>query len=325
MIDIHINRELVKDFEAGLLPKYPEKNVIPTRVLGYGEMSTTLEIGQGEDTALAYKRMPMFQTEAEATQYETVYWDYVQVLQDQVGLQVVSSDLFHLHDPRNNRWIVYLVQQKLPAETIGNKVIRLASASQAQALIRSLLQEIVKVFEFNRISGNDLEVGLDGQISNWAVSHYDVARLERQGDIAFTFFDTGSPLLRKLGEEQLSPEMYLRSAPSFLAWLLRIFFLEDVVNRYYDFREVAIDLLANLYKEQRPDLVAPTIEVVNDFFATEWTHGGVDPITIKEVQAYYRTDAWIWRLYMAFRRVDRGLHRLRGKYYPYILPGKTQR
>ena len=36
------------------------------------------------------------------------------------------------------------------------------------------------------------------------------------------------------GAEQLNAELFLRSAPSFLAWILRLLFLEDVVDRYYD-------------------------------------------------------------------------------------------
>ncbi len=325
MSEININHELVEEFEAGLNPKHPEKNAVPTKVLGYGEMSTTLEIGQGVDTSLAYKRMPMFETKEEAIHYEKVYWDYVQVLQEQIGLRVVSSDVFHLYDPKSNRWIVYLVQHKLPAGTIGNQVIQHASIQQTKYLVRSLLHEIAKVFAFNESENGRLEIGLDGQISNWAFTNYEKGDPESLEKTKLIFFDTGSPLLRKLGEEQLSPEIYLRSAPPFLAWFLRIFFLEDVVKRYYEFRDVAVDLLANLYKEQRPDLVAPTVEVVNNFFAVNWTHGDISPITTKEVQSYYREDAWIWRLYLAFRKIDRGLHQLRGRYYPYVLPGKTQR
>ena len=55
------------------------------------------------------------------------------------------------------------------------------------------------------------------------------------------------------GVEQLDPELFLRSAPSFLVWLLRLLFLKDVVDRYYDFHLVAVDLIANFYKEQMRD------------------------------------------------------------------------
>jgi hypothetical protein len=126
--------------------------------------------------------------------------------------------------------------------------------------------------------------------------------------------------------EQLNPELFLRSAPSFLAWLLRALFLSDVVNRYYDFRRVVIDLVANFHKEQRPDLVPDVIAAVNGFFAQETSDWSVQPITEQEVRSYYREDAFIWRFYLAARKVDRFLRtRLLGREYPYILPGKIQR
>jgi len=101
--------------------------------------------------------------------------------------------------------------------------------------------------------------------------------------------------------------------------------LQDVVTRYYDFRKVALDLLGNLYKEQRPDLVPELLQVTNDFLSARGAGGDYKPITLAEVRSYYRTDAWIWRLYLAFRRFDHWLHQLLRKEYPYILPGKTKR
>jgi len=121
-------------------------------------------------------------------------------------------------------------------------------------------------------------------------------------------------------------ELFLRSAPSFLAWILRMLFLDDVVNRYYDFRRVAIDLIANFQKEQRGDLIPRVIEVVNGFFAGEAAELGLQPIDCKEIESYYREDALIWTLYLSFRRIDRWIRtKLLRRDYPYILPGKIQR
>jgi len=128
------------------------------------------------------------------------------------------------------------------------------------------------------------------------------------------------------GVEQLDPELFLRSAPSFLVWLLRMLFLEDVVTRYYDFHLVAVDLIANFYKEQLPDLIPELIEEANDFFAMEASQLEVAPITLKEVRSYYREDALIWSLYLNMRKADRLLQtRVLRKRYPYILPGKIKR
>jgi len=110
-----------------------------------------------------------------------------------------------------------------------------------------------------------------------------------------------------------------------LVWIIRLLFLEDVMTRYYDLRKVVVDLIANFYKEQRPDLIPALVDTVNEFFFAEIREGEFEPLTEKEIKAYYREDAWIWRLYLAFRKIDRLLHRLLGKDYPYILPRKIER
>ncbi len=52
----------------------------------------------------------------------------------------------------------------------------------------------------------------------------------------------------------------------------------------------------------------------------------IAPVTEKEVASYYREDAMIWRVYLAFRKLDRFLHlRILGKPYVYILPEKIKR
>jgi len=108
--------------------------------------------------------------------------------------------------------------------------------------------------------------------------------------------------------------------------VLRLFFLKDVVKRYYDLRRVAIDLVANLYKEQRPDLIPDAVGAINRFFTDEAADLGVPPIDEKTVRSYYRQDALIWSLYLAMRKVDRFIRRrLLHREYPYILPGHIQR
>jgi hypothetical protein len=138
--------------------------------------------------------------------------------------------------------------------------------------------------------------------------------------------DTSTPLFRVQGVEQLDTELFLRSAPSFLVWILRRLFLQDVVNRYYDFHLVAVDLAANFYKEQRPELIPDVIATVNDFFSGEAADLGIPPLDEKEVSSYYKGDALIWSLYLSMRKVDRFIRRnVLRRQYPYILPEKVQR
>jgi hypothetical protein len=67
------------------------------------------------------------------------------------------------------------------------------------------------------------------------------------------------------------------------------------------------------------------ITAANDFLADELASLSLAPLSEKEIRSYYREDAFIWSLYAAMRRVDRGLHKIRCKKYQYILPGKVKR
>ncbi len=109
-------------------------------------------------------------------------------------------------------------------------------------------------------------------------------------------------------------------------WLIRAFFLQGVLDRYYDFHLVTVDLIANLYKEQRPDLIRDFIDTANSFFVHEASGIKIKPISENEVKSYYREDAFIWRLFLALRRLDRIIStNILKRPYPYILPGKIRR
>jgi hypothetical protein len=146
------------------------------------------------------------------------------------------------------------------------------------------------------------------------------------GDCRLLYFDTSTPLMKEGGLEQLDPELFLRSAPSFMLWLIRWLFLKDVMTRYYDERLVTIDLIANFYKEQRPELVPLLVQDANQFFEDEGKELGIKPFSEREVKSYYSEDAVIWRVFLALRKFDRWLHRyVYRKPYVYILPGKIKR
>jgi hypothetical protein len=55
------------------------------------------------------------------------------------------------------------------------------------------------------------------------------------------------------------------------------------------------------------------------------SEANIKPLTAKEIEDYYREDAFIWRIYLAFRKIDRALHGVLGKDYPYILPERVER
>jgi hypothetical protein len=177
-------------------------------------------------------------------------------------------------------------------------------------LFNGIVTEIEKVWRFNELHSTETELSIDGQLSNWVRQHDQ-----------FYFIDTSTPLFRKNGMEQLDPELLLQSAPGFLRWILRLFFLDDVMNRYYDRRQVYIDLAANLHKEQRPDLIPVMLKIINRNKPET-----MPPLTEDEINKYYKEDKRIWTLFLAFRKIDRWLTtKLFRKTYNFILPGKIKR
>jgi hypothetical protein len=318
MGDQRIDLGLLEEFERSLDPRHPERGERPARVLGFGEISTVLEIEGLEGWAC--KRMPMFRSREEVEAFEGVYRDYVSILSDQIGLRAVPGQLLTVTTSPEARVVVYIVQPKLASASIANKAIHQIAPDDTRKLVLAVLSQTGKVFAFNSLHRGELEVGFDAQISNWAIEGFVPQRPGYPEGSELMYFDTSTPFVRRQGHEKLNSELFLRSAPPFLVWILRLLFLKDVMTRYYDFRKVAMDIAANFYKEQRADLVPELVDVINGFFG-----GREKPLSLAEVRSYYREDAWIWRLYLAFRKVDRAMRRVVGGEYPYILPQKVIR
>ena len=316
--------DLVK-FEKALDPQNLGGSDVPVSILGYGEISTVLDIALEKHRSFAYKRMPLFHSDQEVKQYCDLYQAYVKLLDERIGVSVVPSEIVTINNSRNGRDVVYIVQRKLDSNCIGHKTIHQLPETEVHRLVLKVLENLKKVFDFNKEHQDVLAVGIDGQMSNWGIVDLDPGSSRLPDEIKLVYIDTSTPFLQKEHVEQLDTELFLRSAPSFLTWLLRLFFLEDVVTRYYSFRSVCVDLIANMYKEQRPDLVPGLITITNEFFSSEINSGEFKPVFEKEVKSYYQEDALIWRIYLAFRRIDRRLHLWRGRDYPYILPGKIKR
>ena len=315
--------ENLSEFELGLDPRRPEQGRMPVRILGYGEISTVFGIqGQGLE-GLALKRLPLFLSEAEVDRYRTTFVEYNRLLVEEIGLHLPPHGEILL-SRRNGMPVFYIFQPELPSSAIAHRALHLLSPDAVLVLVRRVLEELAKVWQFNQRQSRR-QVGIDGQLSNWAIQNFNPEN-PHVTDAPLLYFDTSTPLFRVDGQEQLDTELFLRSAPPFLVWILRLLFLKDVVNRYYDLHLVAVDLAANLYKEQKAELIPAVVDVVNAFFAGPAADLGIKPIGEKEVRDYYREDALIWSLFLAMRKFDRFLRtRVAGQEYPYILPERIRR
>ena len=295
------------DFEFGLDPIDLKRSKIPAAVIGYGEISTVFEIDG--DKNHAYKRLALFENRKSAEDYAKIYKTYCDYLR-KTGLNL-PEDKTVIIDNDKRATVLYIVQRKLDPDNFAHKLIYNYNEQQAAELLKQICGEIEKVWKYNDENKPNLEFALDGQLSNWVI----------ENDNKIFYIDTSTPLFKIKDVEQLNPDLILKTAPSFLRWILRLFFLKDVMNRYYQPRSVYMDLIANLSKEQRPDLVPIAIKIVNKYIKEPDKEFYID-----EINKYYKEDKLIWTLFLAFRKFDRFLKsKIFHQRYEYILPGKIKR
>ena len=320
---MNIDVELLKKFEQNIDTMNPEGGTIPIRILGYGEISMVFEL-IGDPSKLAYKRIPIFDTEAQVERHMRAYNEYNRILKDEVGLTLPDYGVVWFFDDSGTIQF-YCVQEQVPYDSIGNRVIHVLREEDILKLVQLVLREMKKVWEFNR-KNKELDLGLDGQISNFSVINFNPDDPKVDDNTKLCYLDTSTPMLRVNGVESMQAELLLKSAPSFLRWLLKALFLKETVGRYYDWRKVTIDLVANFFKEQKPELIPELIELVNNFFKEEVNDFGIEPISLEEVKKYYDSDAKMWDLFQKVRKFDRFLKtRVFKKQYPFYLPGEIKR
>ena len=291
--------------------------------MGFGEISLVFEI-LDDPLHLAYKRIPIFDTEKQVKRHIWAYRKYNQLLKDKAGLNIPDYDVAWFKDYKGNIQF-YCVQKKIDSNSVGNKVIHILNKEDIKTLVLLVMKELKKVWEFSK-KNRILDLGLDGQISNFAIINYDSDHPRVNKDTKLYYLDTSTPMFRVNGKEAMQAELFLKSAPSFLRWLLKALFLEETVDRYYDLRKVSIDLIANFFKEQKSELIPELVKLINNFFKEEANLFNIERITLEEVQKYYKSDKNIWVIFQSVRRFDRYLKtKLFRKTYEFYLPEKIKR
>ena len=303
---IDIDAEKLKSFEEQLNPVDLTDSGIKAELLGYGEISAIFRI---EGIPYALKRLPIFSSGKQAEDYLALHDEYCSRL-EAAGI-LLPEWKGYVVDVPERPVSLYIAQEIMNP---GNFVHRMLGRDKAADLetIEGVIKEIEKVWRYNAQSGGSegIALAIDGQLSNWVLNSGK-----------YFYIDTSTPLLRKNGVEQMNPDLILQSAPSFLRWLLKLFFLDDVLNRYYVPALVYTDIIGNLFKEQHPELIPEAVEIANAYL-----EGEKEKLTVKKIENYYREDKLIWALFLAFRKIDRFIKtKILRRRYEFILPGKIQR
>ncbi len=297
-------------------------------ILGIGEITTTIEIKGGNWgkihptekrwMKLAYKRMPAFDDKKAADDYVSAHEKYQEILEE-LGIQTPWHDnLLRRRD--DGKWVVYNRQERLETKKVACLVVHDLDLEGNLSLFRQLLKKLEPMFLHNP-SRPDLQVGFDAQLPNWVLTGYDPEAREIGDNEPMVYIDTSTPLLRVDGRELLDTELFLRAIPAAFRPIIRLVALGHVVNRYYEPREVILDLVASYITHRRPDLVAPMVEEANRFMAESSFAKDAEPFTEKKISAYNGQDVAIWHAFRTLKRVDRYLgERFLGKTYEQRLP-----
>lgn len=245
-----VDVDILQEFEEGLNTLKPEESKIPLRILGYGEISTVFEILHDNLKGIAFKRLPIFSDRESAANYIELHKKYNDLLRE-IGLETPEYGA-EIVARKDGIVVLYIYQEKLPPHTICNKAIHNLQPEESIKLYQMIAGLLKKVFDYNHRMEGKVAIGIDGQISNWAIKNYDGGE-KLPGELELYYFDTTTPLIRIEGKEMLEAEQFLKATPPIMRWILKKLYLQEILDRYYDFRSVVLDLIANLYKEKKPN------------------------------------------------------------------------
>jgi hypothetical protein len=315
-----------KDFQA----LYQQR--LSLNVIGFGEISTVLDFAGGrtffdsqpERENWVYKKMPIFPNMAEVDKFVTIFEEYHRLFIEEIGVNIPDQRV-QIHPLAADKIRLYVLQRKCNTRAVGNQLIQRFTMDESATLIEMILSELKKVWAYNQ-SNQRIKVAIDGQISNWVLDNFDPETDQFSGTEKLVYIDTSSPLYRIDEQEQLNPELFLKSTPFFLRPIIRALFLQEVLDRYYDLHLVVVDLIANFFKEGRAGFIPKMIATANHFFTSQMADFNLEQITEKEVTKYYKNDAFIWKFYLAARKIDRFItEKILGKKYEFRLPEKVKR
>ena len=208
-----IDIELLRRLENSIDTYNPETGEVPIKILGYGEISLVFEI-VGDPEQLAYKRIPIFDNEEQVERHIWAYNEYNRILSKEVGLNIPEYDVAWFKD-ENEKIRFYSVQKKVMSESVGNRVIHELSEGDINSLVLLVMRDMKKVWEYSN-NHDTIDLGLDGQISNFAVIGYDPNNPKIYDNTELNYFDTSTPMFRQNGEEAMDAKLFLKSTPSFL-------------------------------------------------------------------------------------------------------------
>lgn len=260
-------------------------------VVGYGEISLVF----GWDD-LVVKSLPAFRGTDELRAYEALLDEYLATLEERGVTPVPTAVRSVQHGPIVR---AYVLQPTLPAEALGPRLLA-TDRTKGTELLERIVDAVTATV--------DAHVGLDAQVSNWAL-------VENR----LWFLDVTTPMLRDdRGVDRLDTRALVTSLPWILRAPVRRFVAPSILSPYHDRRQVVLDTAGNLHKEKLGGWIDRLLALANPHLER--------PLTPEEVSRFYRGNARMWEALQRARQADRWWQqRVRRRPYRFLIPPRIDR
>jgi hypothetical protein len=275
-------RSALLELELRLAERKKKRKEPSAEVAAVGRAATVYRLEALD--GLLVKRFAPFESTDRRDFYARSVDAYARLLASPIGLSVAPHQC-EMVDGSDGP-MLYIIQPEFPHESIADRIIGEADESMVKTIVGLVLNQTLKVWHRNAIEReihtHDSQIGLDARLSNWSIDF--------EGDSpTAVFFDTGTPFIRRLGKDRIDPEIFPDHIPVSPGTFLNRRKPEEELDRYYDFRLVLTDLLAEIGAID-PKQMEIARSVVNDFLASDAEDLQEDPIEADEIKKAIKTE-----------------------------------
>ena len=261
-------------------------------VIGYGDVTLVIAWPAAQPR-YAVKRLQAFPSQARFDAYEAMVARYIVKLAER-GVGVVPTEVRGIA-AGDGTVRGYIIQPLVAKETLLTHILRQCDERRARELLGGLVDTICAAV--------DAEVGIDAAVPNWALVD---GRLET--------FDISTPWLRDAsGRDLIDLEHLMLVYPSIVRGLLRVAFVQKILDGIHVPRSVIKDTASNLLRWDNAKWLDVFLELANSRLKS--------PLSRKEVEDYHAEDMKMYPHMHKLRVFDRWWKRVvRRRPYGTLLP-----
>ncbi|MBN1289843.1 MAG: hypothetical protein JXA49_09440 [Actinobacteria bacterium] len=281
---------------------------ISVGVLGVGVANSVVALsrenmdGRGMNSDMAYTKMPPFPDIQTVEYYQEIFGRYHDLLKE-AGLNPPAHGIKYV-SRKDGKFTVFITQRILSRESSGIRIVKDSNDEECLAFFELILDEIMKVARYNN-GATLLKVGIDARIMNWGLKDYDPRNLSVENVDKLYYLDTGIPMIREKGEDLLDPDLMLMGLPGFAKPIIRTLFLKRYWKRFYNTREMVLDVIADFIANGRTDITERMVAKANAAMEVGLPGFTQEKITSRSVKKRISVNRQYGLTFNMFKRVDR--------------------